>query len=285
MNGMRKNNTVYRFVFVFFVLGGCASHASLITQVYTLETAKMGDSGVVIALLSDLHNDIYEPAQETLIQKIKEEHPDIIILAGDIFDDIVPPDGTLLLLDGIKDTAKIFYAAGNHEWQSGTMPEMLEMLRRYDITLLSDDYAFLEIKGKRFVIAGAEDIDKKIYGTPFYYPEFSDLLFSGIAEFDAYTILVLHRPEKIHRHLKDGFDLVLSGHTHGGQLRLPFINGLYAPGQGIFPKIAGGEYHFDGTTLIVSRGLTVKRPPVPRIGNPPELVFIHLRTPQPPASE
>lgn len=77
-------------------------------------------------------------------------------------------------------------------------------------------------------------------------------------------------------YLEYPFDLILSGHTHGGQVRLPFINGLYAPNQGIFPRYGGGLYKHNETTHIISRGLSVMRFP-PRIGNPPELVIITLR--------
>jgi predicted MPP superfamily phosphohydrolase len=92
-----------------------------------------------------------------------------------------------------------------------------------------------------------------------------------------YSILLAHRPEHIDQYLNYGFDLVLSGHSHGGQWRIPFIlNGLYAPDQGFFPKYAGGKYEHGSTIHIVGRGLSKNSTRIPRIFNPPELVIIEL---------
>ena len=94
----------------------------------------------------------------------------------------------------------------------------------------------------------------------------------------AYTILLAHRPEYYETYCNYSFDLVLCGHAHGGQWRIPYlINGLYAPNQGIFPKYAGGRYDGDKTTMIVSRGLDIETTWVPRIFNRPELVIIDLQ--------
>jgi predicted MPP superfamily phosphohydrolase len=94
-----------------------------------------------------------------------------------------------------------------------------------------------------------------------------------------YTILLAHRPEEIERYSAYHFDLVLSGHAHGGQWRLPgIVNGLLAPDQGWFPRYAGGEYLVNGTTLIVSRGLARESTRIPRIFNRPELVVVDLKS-------
>jgi predicted MPP superfamily phosphohydrolase len=97
--------------------------------------------------------------------------------------------------------------------------------------------------------------------------------FRELDEIPAYKILIAHRPELIEKYRKYSFDLILSGHTHGGQVRLLLINGLYAPHQGIFPKYGGGKYKHGNVTHIISRGLSVL-PKYPRIFNPPEFVII-----------
>lgn len=92
-----------------------------------------------------------------------------------------------------------------------------------------------------------------------------------------YTILLSHRPELINDYLDYSSDLILSGHAHGGQWRIPFlVNGVFAPGEGTFPEFAGGLYSFEQTSFIVSRGLARETTWVPRIFNRPELVIINI---------
>ncbi|MBQ4118259.1 MAG: metallophosphoesterase, partial [Oscillospiraceae bacterium] len=94
---------------------------------------------------------------------------------------------------------------------------------------------------------------------------------------ESFNVLLVHRPEYIEQYAKLGFDLVLCGHAHGGQWRIPgVLNGIYAPGQGVFPKYAGGIYEVNGTTLVVSRGLAKESTPIPRVFNRPELVIIDI---------
>ena len=105
--------------------------------------------------------------------------------------------------------------------------------------------------------------------------------FRELDEISLYKILIAHRPERIEDYKQYSFDLVLSGHAHGGQVRIPGImNGLYAPHQGLFPKYAGGMYTHDNLTHIVSRGLSVNSR-LPRIFNPPELVIISIESNKP----
>ena len=97
------------------------------------------------------------------------------------------------------------------------------------------------------------------------------------ADQEHFTVLLSHRPELAEMYQKYKFDLVLSGHAHGGQWRIPgILNGLFAPNQGILPRYAGGRYDFEGQTLIVSRGLARESTLAPRIFNRPELVIIEL---------
>ncbi|MDR0291097.1 MAG: metallophosphoesterase [Treponema sp.] len=257
-----------------------ASCKTISTQEYTVETVSLSAGSVVrIVLVSDLHSTIHGKAQSTLINKIKQQNPDIIVLSGDIFDDVVPMDGTQLLLAGISGIAPIYYVTGNHEYWSHRVQEFRDELESYGVKILSDEYVRIELYDNEIIMAGIEDPDKKWYETPDYNQNrIMEDRFRELDEETAYKILVAHRPEKIEYYQKFSFDLILSGHTHGGQVRIPLIiNGLYAPNQGLFPKYGGGIYRHDNSVHIISRGLSIN-PRLPRIFNPPELVVIVVQT-------
>jgi predicted MPP superfamily phosphohydrolase len=245
---------------------------------YTVESNKIENAYIKIVLIADLHNDVYGKEQDVLIQKIKMIEPDLIFLAGDIIDDRQPIEGMRFLLNGLKGLAPSFYVTGNHEYMSRRYG--IEAIRREiqenGAIILSDSYVKINIKGKKLIIAGVEDPFKKRYEDKTYDYKKAALKFSELAGMeDYYTILISHRPETIC--LYPYFDLVVSGHAHGGQVIIPkLINGLYAPNQGFFPKYAGGRYWHGEQVHIVSRGLTVMCPRLPRLFNPPELVIIYL---------
>jgi predicted MPP superfamily phosphohydrolase len=249
------------------------------TKTYRTETLLLEkQNSITIVLISDLHCTIYGKNQIVLIDKIKNSNPDLIVLSGDIFDSVVPMTGTQLLLEGIIGIAPVYYVTGNHEYMGYNIQAIREELASYGVIILSDNYAIVEINNNEIIKAGIEDPDKKIYETPDYdQNESMENAFRELDEMPLYKILVAHRPEMIEEYKKYSFDLVLSGHTHGGQVRLPFINGLYAPHQGLFPKYAGGIYMHGKLTHIVSRGLSVN-PGLPRIFNPPELVIVIIES-------
>jgi predicted MPP superfamily phosphohydrolase len=278
MSGTLRNS--FLCILETVLMTGCATHASLKTVIYDVPAPpRFAERTVVIVLISDLHSDIYGNDQAPLLKRIREAAPDIIVLAGDIFDDIAPHLGTRLLLAGIKETlggAPVFYVTGNHEYDGDKVDGILRELPQFGVTALLDDYVLIEIKGIPVVIAGVDDPNRGLRDK-FYDPAFADGPFTEAAALDAYKILVCHRPEIAGRYAEYGFDLILSGHTHGGQARFPpLINGLYAPGQGLFPKYSGGLYRTESAFLVVSRGLTTRRPLLPRIFNPPELVVVRL---------
>lgn len=239
------------------------------------------DSAVRIVLLSDLHNTLFGSDQQPLISRIASQNPDIILLAGDIMVDAVHNQNTRLFFEGIRNIAPIFYVTGNHEYwgsNSDNIHIIREIVESYGIRILSDEFEKMYINGNKLIIAGLEDPDK-INAVPDYnQAEAMQQAFGGLSEFDGYfKILLVHRPEHIELYAKYPFDLVAAGHTHGGQVRIPFIlDGLYAPNQGLFPRFTGGVYTHNGLTLVVTRGLTITHPRVPRIFNPPEITVIIL---------
>lgn len=248
---------------------------------YTIYSPKI-TTPIRAALITDLHSTKYGAKQEILLETIHRQKPDLILMAGDIADHKVPVDGTLLLLEGLKDRYPCFYVSGNHEHWTGEMPVIRKMFTEHGVTVLSGSTARITIDGQILLIGGVDDphayteshhsilLDSR-WKTQFWHccSQVNPRIFS---------ILLSHRPE-LTKYYKDcGFDLVVSGHAHGGQVRIPgYINGLLAPHQGFFPRYAGGLYRLGETSLIVSRGLCLNR--LPRIYNPPELVMAEIISP------
>lgn len=234
---------------------------------------------VRIALVTDLHSCSYGEDQEELVSAIDGQSPDIIALSGDIFDDVLDDENTECFLSQIAGRYKCYYVTGNHEFWSGSeaFSEKMEILEKYDIPVLSGSGDTIQVGDTLISICGVDDPDS--YLVPEYSAEITDQLEAAekLSEEDDFTVLLSHRPELIELYDEYDFDLVLSGHAHGGQWRIPFLlNGLFAPDQGIFPRYAGGMYAGEDMTMIVSRGLARESTRVPRFYNPPELVIIDI---------
>jgi predicted MPP superfamily phosphohydrolase len=247
---------------------------------YELESPKAAAAGPVkIILIADLHSTIYGKDQSPLIKLVRENKPDLILLAGDIIDDKRPILGASLFLEGIRGLAPSFYVYGNHEYLIADRRIVWNEMRKYGVTILQDSYQEIEIRGNKFIIAGVKDQETALLVDPAYDQELSmEKALRKLDSMEGFKILLAHEPQYIERYRKYSFDLVVSGHAHGGQVRFPpWMSGLYAPGQGFFPKYAGGLYSYGSLTHIVSRGLSVYTG-TPRIFNPPELVVITVGT-------
>ena len=274
--GRKKKMTIWIILVSVLLLCAAAFYSGLTIKKYTIDTDKFEDGkSVRLVLLADLHSYIYGEDQSRLVSKIIEQNPDLILLAGDIADDHVPIKGTKLLLEGIKDIAPVFYVSGNHEYWSGDIKNIKETIKGYGVTILEDEYCEITIDGVPLVIAGVDDPEWTRYESKGSKKPM-DESFNDLAAKNQFKILVAHRPELIESYKKYTFDLVVSGHAHGGQVRIPFLlNGLVAPNQGWFPEYAGGLYRHGSLVHIVSRGLSFNRR-LPRIFNPPEIVVIDI---------
>lgn len=264
-----------KWILIFGIIIISLNH-NLTVRNYIITSDKINKEDLNIILIADLHSTIYKNNQKQLIDMVTSQKPDLILLAGDIADDIVPILGTKLFLDGVKDIAPMYYVKGNHEYWSKNTDYIDDVFKSYGVNILSDNYIQTSVKDIKLIIAGVEDPDRTIYKDKNYDQSKSmEDAFKNLP--DGYKILLAHRPEKIEEYLKYPFDLVVSGHAHGGQARIPFImNGLIAPHQGLFPKYAGGVYKHDNLSHVVSRGLSVN-PKLPRIFNPPEIVVIKIK--------
>lgn len=256
-----------------------AFQQSLTLRTYRIHTDKL-DKKIRLMVITDLHSTIYGKEQSALINKIDESQPDVILLVGDIADDKVSHEGTKLLLTDISSRYPCYYVSGNHEIWSGQSDAIKSMIRSYGVTVLEGDTNLLTVNGQLLQIHGVDDPDQFVsYGTydnvvpSDWTQQFNTC--QSMTKDTVYDIFLSHRPELTDFYTDSGFDLVLSGHAHGGQVRIPgILNGLYAPNQGLFPKYAGGLYELGATSLVVSRGLCKNN--LPRIFNPPELVIVDL---------
>lgn len=239
-----------------------------------------GFDGFRIVHLSDLHGHEYGENSAELLAKVQEQEPEIIVITGDLIDRESQLAMVPALAKGLAAIAPTYYVTGNHEWSvewSGSahaVQTLKGLLRESGITVLSNEYVVLERNGAQLVLAGVDDpngyADQK---TPEkLYREIS-------AEVPGLTTLLLaHRNDAIERYAAAGYDLVLSGHAHGGIIRLPFTDGLLSPARTFFPTWTSGVYTVGDTTLFVSRGLGNNTTPINgfRLFNRPELAVLEL---------
>ncbi|MFZ5354423.1 MAG: metallophosphoesterase [Bacillota bacterium] len=267
---------IYLIVAAVFLFS--AFYNGLVFRNYTVysDRISLGNS-IRIVLIADLHSHIYGENQIHIAERIRSQKPDIIALAGDIADDQVPIDGTKLFLEAVKGISPIYYVSGNHEVWTGELDSIKKLFRSYGAHVLENTYLRESIKGEEVVICGADDPDVQRYkGSDYNWEDELYKAFYSLGAEKGYKILLSHRPERVDAYKSLPFDLVLSGHSHGGQVRIPFLlNGLLAPHQGWFPKYAGGLYKHDEMTHVVSRGVSYN-PRLPRIFNPPEIVVIDI---------
>ena len=272
----KQTKIILSVLIIVIILLFSAFDNRLKTVNYKIKTDKISDD-VKIALIADLHCCLYGENQSEIISAIDKQKPDIVLLAGDVFDDYYINDNSHILINDIAQKYKTYYVSGNHEWWSGKMYEHFEYLQYAGVTVLRGDSDRLTINENTILISGVDDPEVNVYDTSYTtYEEQLKMVAKDISS-ESYNILLTLRPENANQYFDYDFDLVLSGHAHGGQGRIPFIlNGLYAPNQGWFPELAGGEYDFGNKKMIVSRGLSRENTVLPRIFNRPELVFVSL---------
>lgn len=253
-------------------------YQGLLVQNYTIQTEAV-TKPIRIALLTDLHSCPYGDNAGKLIAAIDGQSPDVVVMVGDMFDEYKAPVETEYLLQGICEKYPCYYVTGNHEFYSDkqTFSEYMAIIDKYGITRLAGTMETITIKGQSIAICGVDDpCGNLIDGSVSFTEQLTAV--TELAKEQDYSILLSHRPEFAELYGTCGFDLVLCGHAHGGQWRIPgVLNGLYAPDQGFFPKYAGGFYQMQDTPVIVGRGLTTQSPPVPRFYDRPELVIIDLQ--------
>lgn len=244
---------------------------------YALESDRLPpDARMRLVVVSDLHNTIYPGGQQALAGVILGEKPDAVLVTGDFFDEHGDARGARLLAGALKGRVACYYAPGNHEYRAPQPEATFRQLGDLGCVVLRNRAALVRLGHANVVLAGLDDPERAKIDNGYDWEAALAHLGEEVAGLPGYRILLAHRPDAIDEYRQMDFDLILSGHAHGGQWRIPgWINGVYAPGQGLFPRYAGGLYLLDDLAFIVSRGLS-NNTWVPRIFNPPELVVIEL---------
>ena len=286
----------YRITYIIIgwllILAAIAADTSISVLDYEIVTDKV-EKPVRIVLITDFHSSSYGKDQQLLADVIKAQEPDVLLFAGDIAENIRPHKHTQELLSAVSGDHPCFYVTGNHEEWSGEVEKIKDIVRSCGVKVLEGESVLFDANGQEIRISGVEN---SMPGT-----QFEDCC--AEAGDEIFTVFMSHRPDHADMYSGKGFDLVVCGHAHGGQALIPgfgtkeryikdsgvtllsthgkgkrmaFLNGLYAPDQGLFPKYAGGEYLLaDGSTeMIVSRGLCKNI--LPRVFDQPEVVIIDV---------
>lgn len=236
--------------------------------------------GTKIVQVSDVHFPKEGVSIQRLLKKVANESPSFIALTGDLIqvDEKFPASKLSQLSTGLAKIAPTYAVTGNHDLKGGHLRDWEQMLSESGVTVLIDEAVWHPINGSGLVLMGLsekEDFDSAPK------PILKEIELTDEQK-DEKRILLAHHPEFLEEYLMDLTrvpDLILSGHAHGGQIRLPFFGGLFAPGQGRFPKYTSGV-HFDpdlpDKRMVVSRGIGNSTFPF-RFNNRPEIVVIELQ--------
>lgn len=237
---------------------------------YEVKSEKLPDEfdGFRIVQLSDFHGADFA---EELSELVRAETPDIIVITGDILTEKTELPQVEKLLRSISGLAPVYFISGNHDFGSGAIDEISEMLADYGVRYLRNGYVNIEKNGARIVLAGVEDPNS--YADMPSPDEVAKRLREEYPH--DYAVLLGHRNYWAEEYPALPVDLILCGHAHGGLIRLPGVGGLISTDRTLFPDYDGGMYDCGGYTLIVSRGLG-NSVSVPRLFNRPELVCVTL---------
>ncbi len=231
-----------------------------------------------IAQVSDIHCDKVGYSDLSFINKLKEFNPDIIVITGDILDSYKNDmDIAYNILCQLTSIAPCYFVTGNHELRLDKEREELALiLKKLNITYLNNKNITLQIKDSRINLAGVEDYNYFKFKDNLNHRENFKNKLNDLYSKNKFNILLSHRPEKFNLYVEEKYDLVFSGHAHGGQWQLPFIGGAFSPSQGFFPEFYKGTHKKDNTTLVISQGLGNSSFPL-RIHNQRELILVTLK--------
>ncbi len=281
---------VLGIIALFFVIVMIVDGNRFVIREYTIESDKIKD-GIDLVVLADLHNKQYGAENAKLLKALDEIKPHVIMVAGDMLT-AKPGKGYELaasFMERVAGKYPVYYGLGNHEYRMKIYPEnygtefteYVDRLEKAGIQVLDNESALIQVK------RDARLTNIRVSGVSierFYYKRFRKIYMSseyldglvGRADEEFYQILLAHNPEYFETYADWGADLTLSGHVHGGIMRLPVLGGVISPKLVLFPKYDGGHFIRKHSHMVLSRGLGMHTIPI-RIFNPAELVVVHLK--------
>ena len=252
-------------VILLYIISGFYNPLVLTRYDYTSSKVPEGFDGYRIVHISDFHCKEFGDGESDLIAMIRNAEPDLILFTGDSIDDEHSLDNYRDLITGIYDVAPIYYVNGNHEYDaSAPLAEMKELNEKYQVHDLNDASVVVEHNGDSILLSGL-DFRLTMRGLR------NNIDYANTTMFN---ILLYHGTDKFDGIAPYNYDLVLSGHTHGGIVCLPFIGGIISNQKELFPKYDSGVYTSGLSTMISSRGLGDAS--IPRFHNPREVICITL---------
>lgn len=248
---------------------------------YTVTSSRLPESfdGYRIALVSDLHNTQLGENNKRVLALLQKAQPDMIAITGDLVDSRKPDmDTAVSFIEEAVKIAPCYYVTGNHEARLNSEYRSLKkQLEDMGVAVLEDASTQITLEGASITVLGLQDPSfHGVYNSESIETLVDEQLTQLHTDHNSYTVMLYHRPSYFEVYAKHDVDLVLSGHMHGGQFRIPFLGGLYTPSQGFFPDYDAGLYTDDTTTMLVSRGLGNSVFPI-RFNNRPEVLLIELK--------
>ena len=280
---MKKLIIIFSIICLLLILCGTYfyfENTTLEVSTYQIASNKIPNefNNYKIIQISDFHNNTSSKLTKKIVEKIKNQKPNIIVITGDLIDSTkTNVDIAIDMIKEIIEIAPIYYVTGNHEARTNEYDNLKSQMIELGVKILENEAQEIQLNNSTINILGIND--------PSFYKE-SDILDSKIVKNnmeniqyneDNFTILLSHRPEVFKIYVEKNIDLVFTGHAHGGQIRLPFIGGIIAPNQGTFPEYTDGIYREKDTTMVVSRGIGNSIIPF-RVNNRPELMIVELKS-------
>ena len=284
MNAKKKKYIVFAVlcaVLIGIVVLVAWGNTALELNSYTITSSRLPESfdGYRIAHVSDLHNTQIGENNEKLLTILREADPDIIAITGDLIDS--RNTDVEIALQFAQEAVKIapcYYVTGNHEARKSEYNELKSGMESNGVIVLEDSNTEINIDGNTITIIGVNDPS---FQTDYLFGDSESIMNTKLTELhtneDGFTILLSHRPELFTTYANHDIDLVLSGHAHGGQFRIPLIGGVVAPNQGFFPEFDAGIYTDGNTNMFISRGIGNSILPF-RVNNRPEVILIELKS-------
>lgn len=271
--------TVWSALLLVLIIWIAWGNTALELNTYTVSSSRLPANfeGYRIAHVSDLHNAQMGEDNEKLIAMLWEAKPDMIAITGDLIDS--HNTNVEIALRFVQEAMKIapcYYVTGNHEARKSEYDELKSGMVSAGAIILEDDQTEINIDGDSITLIGLNDPS---FQTDYLFGDSETTINTKLTELhtdgSGFTILLSHRPELFRTYADHDIDLVLSGHAHGGQFRVPFVGGVVAPNQGFFPEYDAGLYTDGNTSMMVSRGIGNSILPL-RVNNRPEVILIEL---------